>query len=263
MAGKHINKQQVKIYMNHKANRKLTQAVCAAKSWFSERSARTINAGLHHTQHSKKVRNYKTRTSPIDKAWKDELEPMLQANPDLQPTTLFIHLGRTYIDSNNRPIYDPSCLRTLQRKVANWRATHGNGQDIIIPQTHIPGKQGLSDFTDMSALNILINNKPFKHILYHFRLVYSKWSYVKVIRTGESFQALSEGLQEALIELGGSPEEHRTDSLSAAYKNITNETKEDITQRYEDLCAFYGMVPTRNNKGVSHENGSVESAHGH
>lgn len=89
--------------------------------------------------------------------------------------------------------------------MSNWRATYGNGQDIIIPQTHIPGKQGLSDFTDMAALNILINNKPFKHILYHFRLVYSKWSYVKVIRTGESFQALSEGLQEALIELGGSP----------------------------------------------------------
>ena len=36
-----------------------------------------------------------------------------------------------------------------------------------------------------------------------------------------------------------------------------------MTRRYEALCAHYGMTPTRNNKGVSHENGSIESAHGH
>ena len=32
---------------------------------------------------------------------------------------------------------------------------------------------------------------------------------------------------------------------------------------YEAFCAHYGMTPTRNNPGVSHENGSIESAHGH
>ncbi len=33
--------------------------------------------------------------------------------------------------------------------------------------------------------------------------------------------------------------------------------------RYDALCAHYGMQPTRNNRGVAHENGSVESSHGH
>src|SRR5208282_5840164 len=33
--------------------------------------------------------------------------------------------------------------------------------------------------------------------------------------------------------------------------------------RYEAFCAYYGMTPTRNNLGVSHENGSIESSHGH
>ena len=28
-------------------------------------------------------------------------------------------------------------------------------------------------------------------------------------------------------------------------------------------CAHYGMTPTRNNRGVAHENGSIESPHGH
>ena len=31
--------------------------------------------------------------------------------------------------------------------------------------------------------------------------------------------------------------------------------------RYEAFCGHYGMTPTRNNPGVSHENGSIESAH--
>ena len=80
---------------------------------------------------------------------------------------------------------------------------------------------------------------------------------------GESFVALAEGLQNALWALGGVPEQHRTDSLSAAFRNLDAEAKEDLTRRYEAFCAHYGMTPTRNNPGVSHENGSIESSHGH
>lgn len=80
---------------------------------------------------------------------------------------------------------------------------------------------------------------------------------------GESFSALAEGLQAALWRLGGAPLEHRTDSLSAAFKNLSLEAQEDLTERYEALCRHYAMVATRNNRGRSHENGAVESPHGH
>src|SRR6266481_5951799 len=40
-------------------------------------------------------------------------------------------------------------------------------------------------------------------------------------------------------------------------------TRQDQTCRYEALCAHYRMEPTRNNRGVAHENGSIESPHGH
>jgi transposase InsO family protein len=63
--------------------------------------------------------------------------------------------------------------------------------------------------------------------------------------------------------LVGAPLEHRTDSLSAAYKNLSSEAQADLTERYTQLCAHYGMTATRNNRGVSHENGAVESPHGH
>jgi len=38
---------------------------------------------------------------------------------------------------------------------------------------------------------------------------------------------------------------------------------DDLTTRYEALCVHYGMQPTRNNRGIAHENGSIESPHGH
>src|SRR6202020_3185003 len=63
--------------------------------------------------------------------------------------------------------------------------------------------------------------------------------------------------------LGGAPREHRSDSLSAAFRNLDDDAREDLTRRYDALCAHYGMQPTRNNRGVAHENGSIESSHGH
>src|SRR4051812_10334967 len=80
---------------------------------------------------------------------------------------------------------------------------------------------------------------------------------------GHRWARFHNGLQNALWALGGVPEQHRTDSLSAAFRNLDAEAKEDLTTRYEAFCAHYGMTPTRNNPGVSHENGSIESPHGH
>jgi len=108
-------------------------------------------------------------------------------------------------------------------------------------------------------LRVTIANAPFVHILYHFVLAFSRWEHVEVVEGGESFEALSKGLQNALWQAGGVPQEHRSDSLSAAFKNLTEE--EDFTVRYTALLDHYGMVGTRNNRGVSHENGSVESSH--
>ncbi|MBT7582935.1 MAG: IS21 family transposase, partial [Kordiimonadaceae bacterium] len=208
-------------------------------------------------------RRYKTRVSPIDAVWDNELEGMLRENPDLQSKTLFLHLQRTHINDAGEPVYTSSIERTLQRKVARWLALNGKPKEMMFPQEHIPGHQALSDFTHFDKANVTINGEPFQHMFYHFRLVYSKWSYLKVIRSGESMQALSEGLQEALFTLGGAPKEHRTDSLSAAFKNLSLDIKKDLTDNYEALCAYYNMTPTRNNKGKKHENGSVESSHGH
>ena len=144
-----------------------------------------------------------------------------------------------------------------------WRALAGPEQDVIFRQEHAPGRLGLSDFTDTSALGITIAGVALAHRLYHFRLAFSGFEHAHVVLGGESFVALAEGLQNALWTLGGVPEQHRSDSLSAAFRNLDADAKEDLTLRYEAFCAHYGMTPTRNNPGVAHENGSIESSHGH
>jgi hypothetical protein len=101
------------------------------------------------------------------------------------------------------------------------------------------------------------------HRLYHFRLAFSGWEHAHVVLGGESFVALAEGLQNALWGLGRVPRKHRTDSLSAAFRNLDRNAQEDLTRRYEELCVHYGMMPTRNNLGIAHENGAIERVHGH
>jgi hypothetical protein len=144
-----------------------------------------------------------------------------------------------------------------------WRALAGPEQDVIFRQQHEPGRLGLSDFTDTSVLGITVGGMALEHRLYHFRLAFSGFEHAHVVLGGESFVALSEGLQNALWGLGGTPREHRTDSLSAAFCNLERDAQEDLTLRYQELMGHYGMTPARNNLGVAHENGSIESSHGH
>ncbi len=121
---------------------------------------------------------------------------------------------------------------------------------------------GLSDFTHAPGLKVTIAGATFDYLLYHFRLAYSGFEHAEIVEGGESFAALTTGLQNALWSLGGAPRDHRTDSLSAAFRNINADSARDMTDRYEALCAHYGMKASRNNRGVAHENGAVEGSHG-
>ena len=235
-----------------------TQQAAAAKAGISERSGRDIENGKRSATLMTEKRYWRTRPDPLKDIWEQELVPLLEKLPELQPITLLEH-----IQLNHPGAYPDGLLRTLQRRIKYWRATCGPEQTVIFRQTHEAGRLGLSDFTKLKLVTITIAGHHFKHLLYHFRLAWSHWSYMKVIQGGESYPALAEGLQEALQLLGGTPGEHRTDSLSAAFKNMDKAAQDDMTTRYEVLCAHYGMQASRNNRGQGHENGCVESPHGH
>jgi hypothetical protein len=166
--------------------------------------------------------------------WEKELVPLLRQRPALTAVTLLEELGRRHPGQ-----FDTRVLRTLQRRVRAWRALEGEEREVFFAQAHTPGRLGLSDFTDAGELGVRIAGVPFDHRLYQFALAYSGWRHVEVVQGGESWVALSSGLQNALWRLGGAPAEHRTDSLSAAFNNLAG--REELTRRYEELCERYGM----------------------
>lgn len=256
MAGKSINSEQVRLYMELR-NKGKSQVTAAAKSGMSERSGRRIEKNNLKPK-GKKKRNWRTRKDPFAEVWEKEIVPLLKTQPKLTPITLFEKLQKDHPGE-----YQDSKLRTFQRKVSKWKALHGPDKEVMFQQVQVAGRMGLSDFTKLKEVTITIQGEPFPHLLYHFRLAFSGWCSVKVIQGGESYTALAEGLQDALWRLGGVPEEHRSDSLSAAYRNLNKAAAEDITQRYQQFCRDYGMKPSRNNRREGHENGAIESPHGH
>ena len=181
----------------------------------------------------------------------------LHEAPGLRPVAIFEELQRRH------PSLKSGVRRTLERRVRHWRALHGEERELIFRQRHEPGRMGLSDFTDMNAMGVTTAGVALSHRLYHFRLAYSGFEHAHVVLGGESFVALATGLQNALWSLGGAPREHRSDSLSAAFRNLDKDAHIDLTQRYQALCEHYGMIASRNNPGLAHENGSIESPHGH
>ena len=256
MAYKPINDQQLRVYMTDLQNH--SQRTAAARAGFSERTARRFD--VDPTLPSKrKIVHERTVADPLEGYWETCLLPLLENDSALQGVTLLRHL------QSEHPVAFPDdrIRRTLERRVRQWRALNGPKRDIIFRQTPEPGYMAQSDFTHADELGVTIAGQPFPHLLYHFVMVYSRWEHVGVVLGGESFTALAENLQQALWSLGGVPQNHRTDSLSAAFRNLTADQREDITTRYDAFVSHYGMDASRNNRGVAHENGAVESQNRH
>jgi hypothetical protein len=231
-------------------------AVSAAKASISTSTAYRFEQD-HRPPSAKAEPRGRRRPDPLVSFFEAEVVPMLTAAPELRAVAIFEEMQRRH------PDLPDGTRRTLERRIRAWRALHGANQEVIFRQVHEPGRMGLSDFTDMADLGVTIAGIQLDHRLYHFRLAYSGFAHAHVIRGGESYVALAEGLQNALWALGGAPHEHRSDSLSAAFRNLDSDAREDLTRRYDALCLHYGMEPTRNNRGVAHENGSIEGPHGH
>jgi len=249
--GKRITDHQVNKYKE--LRRQYEQEAAAAKIGVSVRSARRIERATQLPS-QREPRSWRTRPDPLVGVWDEELVPLLRNAPALTAMTLLEELQHRYPGR-----FGAELLRTLQRRVRQWRALEGEAREVFFAQQHEPGRLGLSDFTDAGELGVTIAGIALPHRLYQFALAYSGWRYVEVVLGGESWVALSGGLQNALWALGGVPAEHRTDSLSAAYNNLAE--KEELTRRYEELCESYGMRATRNNPGESHENGAIEARH--
>ncbi len=234
-----------------------TLAAAAAAAGMSVRSAQTWERGFLPSE-SKAARTWRTRADPFAGVWEQEIEPWLAGDTAgvLEATTLLERLA------DRRPQeFHPGQLRTLQRRLRDWRALHGPDREVIFPQQHVPGREAQIDFTHARELGVTIAGDLFDHLLFELVLSYSGWRFVAVYSGGETYEALVAGLQGGLWALGGVPEVVRSDNLSAATHELRNSGGRALTERFASVLAHYGLASTRIHPGRSHENGVAEQAH--
>src|SRR6266478_5582989 len=229
----------MRLYMIYRHSKDAT--VAAAKSGFSRATGYRIEDDPRLPSHKKAPRG-RRRPDPLAEVWDGEIVPILKSAPGIRAIAVLDEIRRRH------PQISAGIRRTLERRMRTWRALVGPEQDVIFRQEHEPGRFGLSDFTDTSVLGVTVAGVVLGHRLYHFRLAFSGFEHAHVVLGGESFVALAEGLQNALWALGGAPREHRSDSLSAAFRNLDRDAQEDLTLRYQALMRHYDMMPTANNR---------------
>ena len=246
-----VSDQQVRYLMKLKQKGK-TLKQASLKSGMSEKTSRKYLRISKLPSECSEPHDWRTRPDPFLKVW-DEIKNQLDLNPGLQAKTLFYDLQRRYPGD-----FPDGQLRTFQRKVKRWRALKGPSREVYFPQVHHPGVLAESDFCSLSRFGVTISGARFDHLLYHFVLTYSNWE-TGTICFSESFESLSEGVQNALFILGGVPLEHQTDRLSAAVHHLGQ--PEEFTPRYQWLLNHYGLKGRKIQAGKANENGDVEQSH--
>ena len=227
-------------------------AAAAAAAGMRERTARRWQSGALPST-AKAPRTWRTREDPFADVWQSEVVPQLVADTQgrLQALTLFTELCRRHPGR-----FQPGQLRTLQRRVREWRAQAGPDREVYFEQVAVAGREAAFDFTDASSLGVTIRGVPFPHLLFEWVLSYSRWTYVG-LALSETFEALVSGLQGALWTLGAAPAVLRHDNLSAATHELKRSGGRQLTVRFRQVLEHYGLDSSRIQPGKPHEKDMV------
>jgi hypothetical protein len=246
-----VTDQQVRKLMKLEKTEE-TLSLAAAKAGMCEKTARKYRRSGKLPSEMAKPHTWRTRADPFAQVW-DEVQEMLTNNPGLEAKTVFEDLQRRHPGE-----FPDGQLRTLQRRIRAWRALEGPEREVFFAQEHAPGALCQSDFTHMADLEVTIAGQRFEHLVYHFVLTHSNWE-TGTVCFSESFENLSQGLQNALWELGGVPAAHQSDRLTSAVTTLGG--RGEFTQRYSALLRHYGLEGKMIQTGKPNENGDVEQRH--
>ncbi len=234
-----------------------TVLAAADAAGMSEKTAHKWKSGpLPSETRETRERHWRTREDPFADVWESDVVPLLEddAKGVLEATELMRQLDKLHPGR-----FSDGQLRTLQRRVSDWRALHGPAREIYFEQVHPPGREGAFDFTNCNELGVTIRGVLFCHLLFQFVLSFSKWRSVR-LAFSETFEAMVAGLQRAVWELGGTPAWWRSDNLSAATHQLPAGGRE-LNRRYRAVLEHYGVESSRIKPRKSHENGVAEKGH--
>ena len=199
-------------------------------------------------------RDWRTRPDACAAAW-PELAARLKDAPGLEAKTLFEDLLTRHPGE-----YEPGQLRTLQRRIREWRAQEGPEREVYFAQEHRAGEAMQTDFTWATELSITIGGEAFPHMLCHCVLPYSNWQWATTARS-ESMAAIKRGVQAAVFRLGRVPEWHQTDNSTAATHQLST-GKREFNADYQAVMRHLGMKPRTIAVGESNQNGDIEAGNG-
>src|SRR5665213_1813229 len=140
-----------------------TQEAAAAAAGMSERSARTWQQGPVPSQ-CKPPRNWRTRADPFAGFWDEVIVPLLRADTQRQleaPTLLDVLRSK-----DPTRFAGDGHLRSMQRRVYDWRALEGPPRPVVFRQQHLAGREGAFDFTHGTALGVTIAGVVLVHLLF-------------------------------------------------------------------------------------------------
>ena len=195
---------QVRIIMRERGKGRTQEQAAVSANLRSRKSVAKYEGLGKLPSELKQPRCYRTRPDPFTEDW-STVEKMLEDAPGLEAKALF-----EWLCEQHPGRYELGQLRTLQRRVATWRALHQK-QVAILEQVHRPGEVLQTDGTWLTGLGVTIQGQPFKHMLIHSVLPYSNWEWGRVTQS-ESLVALHLGLQSTLIKLGHISKYHQTDN---------------------------------------------------
>jgi len=231
-----------------------TIGLAALRAGMDRKTARKYARAGKLPSEVRKPHTWRTREDPFAEEW-PALVAMLAEAPELEATTLFDHLVGQKPDA-----YTTGQLRTLQRRIREWRAQRGPEREVFFPQAHRPGEAMQTDFTHATVLGVTIGGEPFAHQLCHSVLPFSNWEWATVCHS-ESMAALRRGVQSTLFRLGRVPEFHQTDNSTAATHDLRT-GKRGFNEDYLAMMGHFGMKPRTIGIGEKEQNGDIEASHG-
>jgi len=239
-------------------NRGQTLKQNAMKAGVSENTARKHLKKQQAPSQSKAAHCWRTRKDPFAEVWEDLIRPLLRREPGLEAVTVIRYLEEKYPDQ----VWERH-LRTLQRRMEQWRRLEGPEPEVYFPQTARPGQTAEIDWTHLGALGITIAGEKIKLLLFHLVLIYSNWQWGTLCRS-ESFASLRRGVQLSLRKMGGVPFHIKSDQSSSATHALRRSgSARGFNCRYQQFCDHWGMIPRTIEVAKPNQNGDVESLNGH
>ena len=250
-----VTDQQV-LLLRRKIMEGKTQQASAAAAGMGARSARRWQRGPLPSE-KKKGRSWRTHPDACVEVWDEEIVPLLRGDlrGKLEATVVL-----EWVDERHPGRFSASHLRTLQRRMRDWRAQNGPEREVYFEQEHPSGREGQMDFTHCGGLGVTIGGEPFEHMLFQFVLSHSVWPYAQV-RFSETFSELVSGLQGAPWDLGAAPEVV-ADNLSAATHELLDSDDHAFTENYRAIQDHYGLKATLinpRNSPTSFDRGNIRA----